>query len=170
MKITTKLNKIVHFIMTNYGPMWFAIKLRPLITDAPKHLFLQTKLLQLLPEDVLNIVKPYVTRNAYNAHPENLLIAMLDDDDELVRKKAVSIILNLRKKNPTSTRPIRLFRPPRILYDADCYHELIDWEKETMTEPPLTFNLSEADLKGIVCPRSVGKFTKELNAILTDFH
>ena len=63
--------------MTNYGPMWFSIKMKPLITDAPKHVFQQMKLLKLLPSHVADIVRPYVSRNAYYAHPENLLLAML---------------------------------------------------------------------------------------------
>ena len=149
---TTKLQILVHFIMTNYGPMWFTIKKRPLITDAPKHLFQQTKLLQLLPQKIVDIVKPTVSRSAYQAHPENLLISMLDDDDELVRRKAISIILNIMLKTPTPStgRPVRPFRAPTLLYDADTYHDIIDWEKETLTEPPLTYSLTDDELKHIV--------------------
>ena len=149
---TAKLHMLVHFIMTNYGPMWFNIKKRPLITDAPKHIFQQTKLLQLLPQNVVDIVKPTVTRSAYHAHPENLLISMLDDDDELVRRKAVSIIQDIRLKTPVPStgRPVRPFKAPKLLYDADTYHDIIDWEKETLTEPPLTYNLSDDELVHIV--------------------
>ena len=76
-RVAAKLKRLVHFIMTNYGPMWFTIKLKLFITDAPKHVFHQMQLLKLLPSDVRKIVKPYFSRNAYNAHPENLLIAKL---------------------------------------------------------------------------------------------
>ena len=141
------LKKIVQFIMTNYGPMWFHIKMKPLISDAPKHIYLQTKLLKLLPQDVLQIVKPYVSRNCYHAHPENLLLSMLDDDDDLVRKKAVCIIQDIRSRNPG--RHVRSFKVPELLYNATSYHELIDWEKETLTEPPLTYSLTDDMLKKI---------------------
>ena len=78
---TDNLNTLIHLIVTNYGPMWFTIKMNPRITDAPKHVFHQTKLLKLLPANVADIVQPYVSRNAYFSHPENLLLAMLDDED-----------------------------------------------------------------------------------------
>lgn len=147
---TVKLNRLVHFIMTNYGPMWFAIKCKPFITDAPKHVFKQTKLLQLLPSDIINIVKPYVSRSAYFAHPENLLIAMLDDSDETVREKAVNIIKDIRATKQDPSRPVRPFRVPKINYDADYYYTMIDWETETLTEPPLTYKLTDDELNQII--------------------
>ena len=36
------------------------------------------------------------------------------------------------------------------MYDADTYHDIIDWEKETLTEPPLTYSLTDDELKHIV--------------------
>ena len=149
-EVTEKLNTLIHFIMTNYGPMWFTIKMKPLITDAPKHVYHQTKLLKLLPASVVEIVKPYVSRNAYNAHPENLLLAMLDDDDVDVRRKAVNIIKTIRTEHQPPNRPLREFRVPEIDYDADNYHSLIDWESLQLTEPPLTYDLTNDDLDKII--------------------
>ena len=124
--------------------------MKPLITDAPKHLFLQTKLLNLLPAEVKDIVKPYVSRSAYYAHPENLLVAMLDDEDKSVRKVAVKVILNIRNGSPTtSTRPVRTFRTPTLVYEANSYHEMINWQNETLSEPPLTYSLSNEEIKEI---------------------
>ena len=71
------LKAITHFIVTNYGPNWFAIKTHPTITDAPKHIHHATQLTKCLPDDVVNIVKPFIMRNAYFAHPENTILAML---------------------------------------------------------------------------------------------
>ena len=130
--------------------MWFNIKMKPLITDAPKHMFHQTKLLNLLPVDVADLVRPYVSRNAYFAHPENLLLAMLDDDDENVRKKAVDIIKDIRANHQPSHRPVRPFSVPNLLYDADNYHSMIDWQTEPLTEPPLTYHLTNAELDTII--------------------
>ena len=145
-RVAAKLKRLVHFIMTNYGPMWFTIKLKPFITDAPKHVFHQMQLLKLLPSDVRKIVKPYVSRNAYNAHPENLLIAMLDDSDDAIREKAVNIIKDIRATKQPPTRPVRAFSVPKLNYDADNYHTMIDLESETLTEPPLTYELTDDDL------------------------
>ena len=147
---TANLHTLIHFIMTNYGPMWFEIKMKPLITDAPKHMFHQTNLLNLLPVDVANLVRPYVGRNAYFAHPENLLLAMLDDNDENVRKKAVDIIKDIRANHQPSHRPVRPFSVPNLLYDADNYHSMIDWQTEPLTEPPLTYHLTNAELDTII--------------------
>ena len=104
------------------------------------------QLLKLLPSDVRKIVKPYVSRNAYNAHPENLLIAMLDDSDDAIREKAVNIIKDIRATKQPPTRPVRAFSVPKLNYDADNYHTMIDWESETLTEPPLTYELTDDDL------------------------
>ena len=147
---TENLNTLIHFIMTNYGPMWFTIKMKPLITDAPKHVFHQTKLLQLLPAHVVAVVKPFVSRNAYYAHPENLLLAMLDDEDENVRTKAVKIIKTIRAEHQPSHRPVRPFSVPKIDYDADNYHSMIDWESLQLTEPPLTYHLSNDELELLI--------------------
>ena len=147
---TANLETLVYFIMTNFGPMWFAIKMKPLITDAPKHVFLQTKLMKLLPDNVQTIVKPFISKNAYYAHPEPLLLAMLDDDNTEVRKQAVDIILNIRRNQPSTSRPIRSYAVPTLLYDADSYNTMIDWNAETLTEPPLTYHLTDDEINHIV--------------------
>ena len=143
-----KLYKMAYFIKTNYGPMWFKIKMKPHITHAPEHLFVQTKLLDLLPEDVKAVAKEYVSSNAYYAHPENLLAAMLADDNIHVRKRAVKVILGIRSKSAT-IRPVRNFKVPTLLYDAEHYYEMIDWEAEVLTEPPLTYRLSDDEIREV---------------------
>ena len=71
---------------------------------------------------------------------------------EIQEKNVVSIIKDIRLKNPVPAtgRPVRPFHVPTLLYDADTYHEIIDWEKETLTEPPLTYNYTDIDLTHIV--------------------
>ena len=95
-------------------------------------------------------MKPYVSRNAYFAHPENLLVAMLDDEDESVREKGVGIIQEIREKHQPSHRPVRPFMVPEIDFDADNYHSMIDWDSLLLTEPPLTYNHSDDELKLII--------------------
>ena len=107
------------------------------------------QLLRLLPAHVVDIVKPIVSRNAYFAHPENLLLAMLDDEDENIRKKAVDIIKDIRTEHQPSHRPVRPFSVPEIDYNADNYYSMIDWESLHLTEPPLTYHLSNDELDQI---------------------
>jgi hypothetical protein len=55
---------LVQFLMSNYVPMWFACKQHTRITDGPKHLFNQIKLIKLLKDPVLSIVKENIAQNA----------------------------------------------------------------------------------------------------------
>lgn len=64
-KPSVALQRICHFVVTNYAPNWFAIKCRPSCCDGPKHLHAATQLVKLLPKEVADIVKPYIARNAY---------------------------------------------------------------------------------------------------------
>ena len=63
-----------------------------------------------------------------------------------MREAALQHILNL-KAGSQSRSQLREFVPPKTLnFDATHITELIDWEQETITEPPLTHKLSTQDL------------------------
>jgi len=89
------------------------------------------------------IVKPYISRSAYFAHSENILLAMLADSDDGKRCRAVDMILQCRSKSKVKS-PIRQFRVPEIRYDASDYVDLIDWND--MSEPPITMKLSDEEI------------------------
>jgi hypothetical protein len=44
----------------------------------------------------------------------------------------------------------RQFRRPALLFDATSYFKMIDWDAEQKTEPPLTMELSDAELLEII--------------------
>ena len=135
---------ITHFIVTNYGPNWFAIKGSPRCTDGPKHVYTATQLLQELPDYVVAIVKPYVSRNAYFAHHENVLLCMLADDDKDKRTQAVHLILQCRaQKNKELT--IRQFQVPKLRYEASDWSDMIDLSN--ISEPPITQKMTEEEIK-----------------------
>ena len=73
---------------------------------------------------------------------------MLADDNIHVRKRAVKVILGIRSKSAT-IRPVRNFKVPTLLYDAEHYYEMIDWEAEVLTEPPLTYRLSDDEIREV---------------------
>ena len=75
---------------------------------------------------------------------------MLDDDVIDVHRKTVNIIKTTRTEHQPPNRPLREFRVPEIDYDADNYHSLIDWESLQLTEPPLTYDLTNDDLDKII--------------------
>ena len=51
-----------------------------------------------VPEEVNKICAKVVQNNAYFAHPENVLPAMLEDQDETIRRKAVNKIIEVRQQ------------------------------------------------------------------------
>ena len=95
-KNKTNLRKFVQFIMTNYTVMWFRLKQKGSIGEAPRHLYGQIKLTEHLSLEVQRIARKNHSRNAYWAHPECLLLSMLTDSDEQVRTTAVEKILSVR--------------------------------------------------------------------------
>ena len=85
-------------------------------------------------------------RNAYFLNPENVLLAMLADDTEEIRNKAVMQILTIRKikstKNGSKTHNfIRRFFYSIINFDATCYHEITNNLSANTKEPFSTQNL-----------------------------
>ena len=99
-----------------------------------------------LPESTQKIVKPFIASNAYHANSEHILLAMLCSDDSGLRESAVQTILNLRAGSD-SGRKLREFIPPKSLnFEATQITELIDWDQEKITEPPLTYKLSNHEL------------------------
>ena len=144
-KLKSDLFQVVQFIILCYGPGWFHIKTRPNLKHSPEHVLTSLKNYRTLPESTKKVVKSYIASNAYHANPEHILLAMLCSDDPQLRKDAVQRILHLRAGS--ASHHLREFVPPKTLnFDATHITELIDWELETIREPPLTYKLSTQDL------------------------
>jgi hypothetical protein len=64
---------------------------------------------------------------------------MLCSNEAALRENAVIKIIQLRKGSDIGSYKIREFTPPASLnFAATHFTELIDWDKENITEPPLT--------------------------------
>jgi len=126
------LVSLATFVQQVYGPMWFQIKSRPSFTSGAVHLFSSMQLIKTQPDDVQKVTKEVVQRNAYFAHSENVLAAMVTDGDGEGRGRAVDVILTARGQ---SHHPLRRFSVPQLNWEADAYPEMINWEGP-MTEPP----------------------------------
>ena len=148
LKGTNKKNLLVlvKFLMTNYVPMWFACKQHIRITEGPKHLYKQTQLTKFLQEPVLTIARDNIAKNAYWAHPEVLLLAMLADQKESIRSKAVEKILSLRGGSDHGDDQPRLYEVPVLKSNANSCTEMIDWKSEAIYEPVLTVKMNKSDL------------------------
>ncbi|XP_060801595.1 uncharacterized protein LOC132902031 [Amyelois transitella] len=135
------------FVMRVYGPMWFTIKCNPSCTNGAKHLWQTIALSRYLNAPLKKILDKVIQRNGYFGHPENILIAMLGDNREIIRKLAYQRIL---KAGAEKTLRLRTFKVPSLNFDAKDYTDLITWQDCKITDPPLTSNLSDEALKEIV--------------------
>jgi len=135
----------VAYIVKVYAPMWFSIKGKPSCKDGARHLLCSIQLSCYLSVEHKCIVNPIKQRNAYFAHPENLLLSMITDDRQHIRKLAILRILKARSSSRTSA--VRQFKVPKLRFDAHEVYDLIDWQNSHITEPPLTTDISEYQLK-----------------------
>ena len=141
-KLKSDLFQVVQFIMLCYGPGWFHIKTKPNLIHSPEHFLTSVTNYRKLPEKTQKIVKPFIASNSYHANSEHILLAMLCSDDSQLREDAVQRILDLRAGS-NSANQLREFVPPKTLnFNATHIRELIDWDLETISEPPLTYKLS----------------------------
>ena len=132
---------IVNFIMEVYTTMWFLIKCNSSISNASQHLFQTIRRIRKLDIKTQRIVSPVVQRNRYLAHPENMLICMISDSRDHVRKLGWRRIMKARCNN-TTENIVRKFEVPAINFNANDYIDLINWQEITLTEPPLTRHIS----------------------------
>lgn len=151
-KPSAHLTGIVTFILKVYAPMWFAIKTRNSCEDGSRHLWECISKTRLLPKKYQAIINPVIAHNAFCAHPENILISMLGDEQRDVRVLAVSRILKARSEaiETSANAHPRKFIVPSINFQAQKFQDMIDWEKETIHEPPVLRGLSDEQIRSFI--------------------
>lgn len=130
------LRTITEFIMTVYAPMIFQLKYKSSITYGSIHLARMIRSCRFLPPDFLQEVQKSIQHNAFFAHPEHVTLAMLNDDNETVRRKGWLSIYAARETK-TMDDPIRKFKIPKINFDCVDYKDIIDFNHATDTDPPV---------------------------------
>ena len=93
---SNQLQRIADMVAKFSVPMWFQIKRHSYMTDGPHHTFVCLQLLKHLSNTEINIVKEVMQRDAFFTHPDQLLLVMCTDRDEVVRREAVNRIRKLR--------------------------------------------------------------------------
>ena len=89
---------------------------------------------------------------------------MLEDSEEATRRKAVERILSFRKKgtiNPRSkyARGISVYELSSLQFSALPYTRMIQWKKKTLSEPPVTRELSDEVISSAIAqPLNFPKF------------
>lgn len=143
-KPTNNLKELATFIMKVYAPNWFEIKSKSSCKFGPIHIFNMVKRSLYLRDDLKSVVLNTIQRNAFFMHPENLLLAMLQDENQQIRELALRRVLKARKD--TKGKKVREFQLPELKIDAENYYDLIEWAKEKITEPPVTMKYSDSEI------------------------
>ena len=140
------------YIVTVYVPTVMEIRHRSDKVVAPRHLFdeLQRQRRHLSGAS-LSTVQRSLARIAMMAHPENVVLAMLGDDQREVRSEAVQLIQEARGRRQLGQ--VRQFKCPDIDVAATRYSELTDlrsYAERANIERPCTRPLSDAELSAFL--------------------
>ena len=118
-----------------YVPTWFSVKKASSIAHGARHLFGMIDRSRDLADEVKKIMHPVIQRNSYFAHPEIILLSMVHDDRRHIRELGWRRMLKARDSAETG---VRTFVLNKINMNAAQYYDMIEWQKETVSEPPIT--------------------------------
>lgn len=121
------LRLLAEYVVKVYATMHFNIKAYGCCTDGARHVAELIKLTRYLPANALKVIDPVIQRNAYFAHPENIILTMLDNEREWIRELAYMRILDCRSKSKTDPTNVRLFKIPHMYTDFGSYEDMIPW-------------------------------------------
>ena len=115
---------LAEFVMKVYARVWFCIKTKPSCKYGGLHVWETINFSRYLDDSLRQIIDPVIQRNAFFAHPENMLLCMLVDDGRHVRELGLRRILKDNKAKLSFT--VRQLEIPALNVDASDYTELID--------------------------------------------
>ena len=146
------LSTLARYIVCVYVPTVISVKSEWDVVCAPKHLAEEIRRQQecLSGEELeaeLNAVQESMQRNAYMAHPENIVLAMLGDTDKTIRAEAINLITEARQHSHPSA--IRRFQAPKVNFGAQTYIGLTNIRQAATVkdiEPPYVKQLSDSQL------------------------
>lgn len=139
-----EIETIVEYIVKVYAKVWFLTKTEPSCTAGAQHLWEVIHYSRYLSDEQKLVVDPVIQRNGFYGHPENLLIAMINDKRSYVRKLGFRRIMKARTLPNETTRD---FVIPPLNFHANDYTELINWQNCSLTEPPLTKHIPSAEIE-----------------------
>ena len=147
------LIKIVTYIVQVYCPVWFQVKSKWKFTNGPAHLFSLMRLINTQSKEIQKVVKPVVQRNAFFAEPGVMVCAMLESEQESVRRVAVNLIRETRN-NPNKIskekvlQGVRKHEVPLLRWNVKAWHKIIDWSKTKFYEPFILAKLNIEEIEG----------------------
>ena len=103
--------------------------------------------MQPLPTAVKTVVWPVIQGNAYWAHHENVLLALVADSDTSNRELAIKRITAIRQQTSLSTKgDVGLFKVPKVDQNVQNLKDLLPPMERSLTEPPLIKEISTEEL------------------------
>ena len=144
------LETLVKFCIDFYFKMFYEIKVKALIVDAPHHILTCLRILRAQPKKVRDCITFYVRTGAWYAHSECLLVSLLASLDPKEREFAVNKILELRGEAEYGDNSPRARVTPKINLDATSLTDLIDWKEGEVLEPSLTCSRSSSEIKAFI--------------------
>ena len=131
------------FLVKVYFPCWFTIKIRCKLTDGVRNFFyMMERIREISSSSIQTIMRDVMQQNRFFADSENILVAMLSDDNENLRRIAVNKILKVRESiqgkplretkilaqdhvsSSSSLQEVRKFRIPQIDFAAKSYNTM----------------------------------------------
>ncbi|KAK3925274.1 MAU2 chromatid cohesion factor-like protein [Frankliniella fusca] len=144
---TKEMKILVKYILTVYSPLWFLIRFHNSIKDGSRHLFAAIQRSRYLPAKLRKIVDASIQQNAFFALPENILLSMMTDEREEVRKVALDRLLAAREEQTDTVNGwVRYNKVPKLNFKAKNYYDMIDWNTITLTVPPVLRSASNSEL------------------------
>ena len=77
--------------------MWFRTKCNSSVVNGAKHLHKTIQKTRRIPSEFQETVLPIIQRNGYFSQSENILLAMVNDDNMIVRELGLRRVLRSRK-------------------------------------------------------------------------
>ena len=114
-------------------PLWLPIKNNNFRNGA-KHLFLYISIRKISYKRVNDLADKVFQFNSYFAQLENLLVSMLCDDRQHTRLPWRRC---LKAKTEAKDSSLRHFCKPKNVLEADEYFNMINWQKELLSIPPV---------------------------------
>ena len=143
-ELLIRLENIVIYLVSDYFPMHFLIKVKHSWLDGPRHVLNELSLFRLQAPSVQELLEATVRRSAWYSHSESVLQTMICSDDKDERGFAVDMILKIRgRKTEGDLRP-RYRKHPELKLDATNLKDMISWKRAK--EPVLTCKLSKQEL------------------------
>lgn len=136
---TKLLLTLVKYVMWVYAPSHFAIKYQSSCLFGPIHLMNIIKTVRFLDAPYKKTVFDTIARNAFFAHPENVIIAVLNDENYDIRYRGWKKVLEIRNFSNDNKSP-REFKVPPLNFDAHHYTEMVEWETSIKYLPPILCN------------------------------